>query len=132
MRYGIAPPACPTSHRIFGSCLNTPAKQSFAIASVVSNGKPTIGPSTYSVNASAAAGIIGCTKTQTFRRSASSKSGRYPGSARALEPDDPLAGRARPEREVAAAPLDTLEVGRGVVVRVQVELHGRSFTRRGD
>jgi hypothetical protein len=55
MRQGTAPPACATSKRIFGSCLNTPASQGFAIAAVVSNGKPAIGPSAYSVKASAAA-----------------------------------------------------------------------------
>ena len=41
-----------------------------------------------------------------------------PKEACSLEPDDPLTGRACPEREVAAAPLDTFEVRRRVIVRM--------------
>ena len=54
---------------------------------------------------------------------------RDPEEARALVADDPLPGRARAEREVAAAPLDALEVRRRVVVGVEVELHRRPRER---
>ena len=42
---------------------------------------------------------------------------------RASVADDPLSRRAGAEREVATAPLDALEILRGVVVRVKVEPH---------
>ena len=42
---------------------------------------------------------------------------------RASVADDPLSRRAGAEREVATAPLDALEILRGVVVRMKVEPH---------
>ena len=47
--------------------------------------------------------------------------------ARAFVPDDPLAGRACAEREIAAASLDALEIRRRVVMRVKIEPHGGSL-----
>ncbi len=52
---------------------------------------------------------------------------RHAEESRALVPDDPLAGRAGPEGEVAAASLDALEIRGRVVVGVKVEPHGRSL-----
>src|SRR5207253_1155679 len=117
MRYGIAPPACPTSHRIFGSCLNTPAKQSFAIACGESrNFGLRLSLDEVHVRRREREDLgVDADAVHVFKalRHVGHRSGD-PKEARSLEPDDPLTGRAWPEREVAAAPLDTFEVRRRV------------------
>ena len=42
-RYGIAPPMCVNTQRIFGNRSTAPLNTSFAAASVVSNGNPMSG-----------------------------------------------------------------------------------------
>ena len=63
----MAPPRWPITQRMSGKSRNRPSKHIRATASVVSNGKPTSGPSTYSPNGSACAGSIGWRKMQSFQ-----------------------------------------------------------------